>query len=178
MSAFHLTLVLSTLLPIHLFSPSFRPSFFTSFTFHHCFLSVRWYHCALSIASHPRWWLPVVLLMNLRLLGKLKTAPLNLPFGTHAFFFLFFSRIPADSVFAFRTRNTFHIMSSGIFYIYLSTSNRYLGCSTSDHNLPFKKKDTKVSAVSKTNPPPTSHPVITVTDANSSTPGGVKVNPT
>ncbi|XP_045030143.1 protein unc-80 homolog isoform X4 [Daphnia magna] len=55
-------------------------------------------------------------------------------------------------------------------------SLRYLGCSTSDHNLPFKKKDTKVSAVSKTNPPPTSHPVITVTDANSSTPGGVKVH--
>jgi hypothetical protein len=42
----------------------------------------------------------------------------------------------------------------------------------------FKKKDhAKISPpVTKTNPPlPTSHPVITVTEANPSTPTGVKV---
>ncbi|XP_046453317.1 protein unc-80 homolog isoform X4 [Daphnia pulex] len=56
----------------------------------------------------------------------------------------------------------------------------YLGCSTSDHTTPmFKKKDhAKISPpVTKTNPPlPTSHPVITVTEANPSTPTGVKVH--
>ncbi|EFX80552.1 hypothetical protein DAPPUDRAFT_318531 [Daphnia pulex] len=61
-------------------------------------------------------------------------------------------------------------------------SLRYLGCSTSDHTIPpmFKKKDhAKISPpVTKTNPPlpPTSHPVITVTEANPSTPTGVKVH--
>ncbi len=52
---------------------------------------------------------------------------------------------------------------------------RYLGCSASD-TVTVKKKETKISPVKKTNPPPTSHPVITVTEANPSTPtGGVKV---
>ena len=59
----------------------------------------------------------------------------------------------------------------------LHLSVRYLGCSTNDSVVAtaVKKKETKISPVKKTNPP-TSHPVITVTEANPSTPtGGVKV---
>lgn len=70
-------------------------------------------------------------------------------------------------------RNTFYQTRDSNLWL-SNQSRRYLGCSTND-TLPVKKKETKISPVKKTNPPPTSHPVITVTEANPSTPTGGRV---
>lgn len=61
-----------------------------------------------------------------------------------------------------------------LWYWYTNDVFRYLGCSTSDA-LPSTKKKEKISPVKKTNPPPSAHPVITVTEVNPTTPTGVKV---